>query len=125
MIGGPGAATTSRDAVPGRGGGVDDDALCELPATRLAALLRTREVSAREVVAAHVARVERLNSAVNAIVTFTPDRALEQATAADEALARGTEVGPLHGIPVAHKDLQETAGIRTTYGSAVYADHVP
>ncbi|MGW0866597.1 amidase [Streptomyces sp. NPDC002611] len=99
--------------------------LCFTTATDLAAALRRREVSAREVVTAHLERVDRVNPSVNAIVTLVADRALEEATEADERLASGAEVGPLHGLPVAHKDLHDTAGIRTTYGSPVFADHVP
>jgi amidase len=99
--------------------------LCDLAATELAQRLRAREVSAREVVQAHLERVEAVNPSVNAIVTLTSSRALELAAAADEALAAGSDVGPLHGLPVAHKDLQDTAGVRTTYGSTLFADHVP
>jgi amidase len=103
----------------------DDDELCWLPATELARLLREGFVSAREVVAAHLARIERCNEAVNAVVTLTAESALAAAQAADETLLRSGPVGPLHGLPVAHKDLQDTAGVRTTYGSPIYAEHVP
>lgn len=99
--------------------------LCSLDAVPLAELLRAGEASAREVVAAHVDRVERVDGPVNAIVTRTFERALEQAAAADAALARGEPQGLLHGLPVAHKDLAETAGVRTTYGSPIFAEHVP
>ncbi|MFC3454902.1 amidase [Amycolatopsis speibonae] len=99
--------------------------LCRLPARELAKLLRTREVSAREVVTAHLERVERVNRAINAIVTLTADQALADAATADERLARGEEVGALHGIPVAHKDNHDVAGVRTTYGSPLLADNVP
>ena len=88
-------------------------------------MLRTREVSAREVVAAHLERVDRANPAVNAIVTRVDERALDRAAAADDAIGRGAEVGPLHGLPVAHKDLALTSGIRTTFGSPIYRDFVP
>lgn len=74
---------------------------------------------------AHLARVERVNPMVNAIVTLAADDALLAADAADAALARGDAVGSLHGLPVAHKDLFVTAGMRTTFGSRVFADHVP
>jgi amidase len=84
-----------------------------------------REVSAREVLDAHLARIDRWNPAINAIVTRTTERALQRAGGLDDALARGDEPGPLHGLPVAHKDLVDTAGVRTTYGSLVFADHVP
>ena len=101
------------------------DALWRRSAVELAAALRNREVSAREVLGAHLARIAETDPAINAIVTLEPERALAQATAADEALARGEPVGPLHGLPTAHKDLADTAGVRTTYGSPIYAEHVP
>ena len=99
--------------------------LCGLDAVRLAGLLRRGEVSAREVVAAHIAQVERVDGTVNALVTRTFEQATRQASAADEALAGGVAPGLLHGLPVAHKDLADTAGIRTTYGSPIFAEHVP
>ena len=99
--------------------------LCDLRARRLAELVRSREVSAREVMQAHLARYDRINPCVNAIVTCVADAALDAADAADAALAAGREVGPLHGLPVAHKDLFVTAGIRTTFGSRVFEHHVP
>ena len=99
--------------------------LCFLPATQLAGLLRSGELSAREVVAAHLARVEATDPTVNAIVTLVADRATEAAERADDSLARGDAVGPLHGLPIAHKDLVATAGIRTTGGSPIFADTVP
>ena len=99
--------------------------LCAADALTLAGLLRRREVSAREVVAAHIARAETVGGPVNAIVTATFDSALAKAAAADEDLARGAPPGLLHGLPVAHKDLHDTAGVRTTYGSPLFAEHVP
>ena len=89
--------------------------LCLQDAIGLAGLLRRREVSAREVISAHVARIETVDPVVNAIVTRTFDSALAQAAAADEAMAHGRPAGLLHGLPVAHKDLADTAGVRTTY----------
>jgi len=94
-------------------------------AVTLAGMLRSREVSAREVVAAHIDRAQTVGGPVNAIVTPTFEAALARAAAADEELARGAEPGLLHGLPVAHKDLHETAGVRTTYGSPLFADYVP
>ena len=99
--------------------------ICFLTATELAHLIRNKELSAREVMEAHLTQIERVNPQVNAIVTLLPERALAAAEAADEALARGEEVGPLHGLPIAHKDLIDTKGIRTTYGSPIFKDHVP
>jgi amidase len=101
------------------------DDLCYLSAVELASRLRRKQVSAREVMTAHLAQIERVNGKVNAIVTLVAERALADAARADEALARGAAVGPLHGLPVAHKDLVDTAGIRTTHGSPFYRDHVP
>jgi len=104
---------------------VSPDGLCDLSATDLLALLRRKDVSAREVMTAHLARIERVNPKVNAIVTLVAERALADAARADEQIARGERVGVLHGLPVAHKDLVDTAGIRTTRGSPFYRDHVP
>lgn len=99
-------------------------AIHELTAREMAAALRRREVSAREVVTAHLERIEAVDGAVNAVVTRVPERALAEAAAADDRLARGEPVGPLHGLPMAHKDTHHTAGVRTTSGSPL-ADHVP
>ena len=99
--------------------------LCDQTARQLVALIRRREVSAREVMRAHLARIDQLNPVVNAIVTLLPDAALKTADAADAALARGDDVGALHGLPIAHKDLFVTAGIRTTFGSRAFTHHVP
>ena len=100
--------------------------LCFVTATELARLIRAREVSVTEVVRAHLAQIERVNPHVNAIVTLTAERALAEARAKDAELARrGGAYGPLFGVPIAHKDLLQTAGIRTTYGSPIYRDHVP
>ena len=99
--------------------------LCANDAVMLAGMLRRREVSAREVIAAHIARIEALDGAVNAVVTRCFDTALAKAADADAALARGQSTGLLHGLPVAHKDLFDTAGVRTTYGSPMFAENVP
>jgi amidase len=99
--------------------------LCSLSAVELASLIKRKKVSAREVLEAHLLQIERLNPKVNAIVTLVADQAKEAARKADEAQARGAQLGPLHGLPIAHKDLMETAGIRTTFGSPIYKDHVP
>ena len=99
--------------------------LCAFDAVTLAGMLRRREVSAREVAAAHIGRIEAVDGSVNAVVTRCFDRAQARASEADEAIARGEVLGLLHGLPVAHKDLAETAGVRTTYGSPLFAGHVP
>lgn len=104
---------------------MDEKDLCFLPAIELARLIQTKQLSAREVMEAHLAQIERVNPQVNAIVTLLPEQAMGGALAADEALARGEKTGLLHGLPIAFKDLVETAGIRTTYGSPIYADYVP
>ena len=101
------------------------DEITDLTAVDLAARLARKDLSAREVMQAHLARIERVNSTVNAVVTLIAERALAAAAKADEAIARGGPIGPLHGLPVAHKDLVDTAGIRTTLGSPFYRDNVP
>ncbi len=103
----------------------DTTDVCGLTATQMAAMLAEGEISARELLAAHLERIEQVNPALNAIVTFTPELAAERAAAADEAHARGESLGLLHGLPVAHKDLALTAGVRTTMGSPLFADFVP
>ncbi|MFP6763138.1 MAG: amidase family protein, partial [Planctomycetaceae bacterium] len=99
--------------------------ICFLTATRMREALLNGELSAREVMTAHLEQIERMNPQVNAIVTLLPERAMEGAAEADERLARGARVGVLHGLPIAHKDLVETKGIRTTFGSPVYKNYVP
>jgi amidase len=104
---------------------VRDDDLCFTDAVELARRLRERELSARELLDAYLDRIGRVNPRLNAIVTLDEDRAAARAGAADEAAARGDVLGPLHGLPIAVKDLSDTAGLRTTYGSPLFADHVP
>jgi amidase len=99
--------------------------LCEMSAVELAARLARRQLSARDVMSAHLAQIERLNPRINAIVTLVAEQAMAGAARADEAVMRGGPIGPLHGLPVAHKDLVDTAGIRTTHGSPFYRDNVP
>ncbi|WP_404800326.1 amidase [Actinomadura rudentiformis] len=99
--------------------------LCFASARDLVRRIRARELSAREVTEAHLAQIERTNPQVNAIVTLLAEQALDQARAADEALMSAGYAGRLHGLPVAHKDTHETAGIRTTWGSPLLADNVP
>ena len=99
--------------------------VCFMSAVEMARLIRTKKLSAREALAAHLTQIERVDPKVNAIVTLVPDLALAAAGKADEMQARGGTLGPLHGLPVAHKDLMETRGIRTTFGSPLYRDNVP
>ena len=101
------------------------DELWRRSATELAASIRRREVSCVEVMQAHLARIEAVNPLLNAIVTLDPELGLRGAAAADDALGRDEAPGPLHGLPMAIKDLEDTAGMRTTYGSPIYRDHVP
>lgn len=104
---------------------MSDSELCTLSATELAERIRTRAVSAREVVDAHLARIEAVNPQVNALVTLCPHEARQRADALDQALVRDGPVGPLHGVPVGIKDFHLTRGMRTTFGSPIYRDLVP
>jgi amidase len=99
--------------------------LCFTPATELAALIRAKKLSASQVVRAHLDQIERVNPTVNAIVTLTAEQAMADAQSADRTLAATGPIGPLHGLPVAHKDLFVTKGVRTTFGSPIYKDFVP
>src|SRR6266404_7956239 len=105
--------------------GSDSD-VCYMNAVNLAALLRSKKISAREVMQLHLKQIAKVNSKVNAIVTLVPeDQLMTQALAADESLAKGNVTGPLHGLPIAVKDLTDTKGIRTTYGSPIWKDFIP
>ncbi len=99
--------------------------LCFTPARKLARLIRARKVSATEVMKAFIARIERVNPKVNAIVTFLPEQALKAAKALDRKKSSASRAAQLSGLPIAYKDLVPTKGIRTTFGSPIYADHVP
>lgn len=100
-----------------------------------ARMLAAKEISAVELVTAHLERIERINPTVNAVVTLTPERALEEARRVDEVRARSAagqgkvtttsakEIPPLAGIPMTHKDTHELAGMRTTWGSPIFAHH--
>jgi amidase len=102
------------------------DEICSMRAVDMVDAIRTKKVSSREVMQAHLKQIGRVNARVNAMVTMVPeDQLMAQALAADEALANGKWLGPLHGLPVAVKDLHETRGIRTTYGSPLHKDNVP
>jgi amidase len=100
--------------------------LCFTPAVDLVQLIRTRKVSAREVMSAHLAQIARINSKVNALITLVPeDQLMMQAREADEAIAKNRSLGALHGLPMAVKDLAETKGLRTTFGSPIWKDNIP
>jgi len=100
--------------------------LCFTDSTELVGLLRTKKVSAVEVMKAHLNQIARVNSRVNAIVTLVEEeQALAEARSADESLAKGTWLGPLHGLPIGVKDLHPTKGIRTTFGSPLHQNNIP
>jgi amidase len=99
--------------------------LCATPAVELARLIRVRELSAAELLAAVLARIGEVNPGINAIVTLAAEQASATAAGLDAQAARGSFAGPLHGLPIAVKDLAETAGIRTTFGSPIFASFVP
>lgn len=98
--------------------------LYELTAVALAELLSADEVSASEVLESFLGRIETVNPRLNAIVTLDADAARATAVALDRSVDRDSR-GLLHGLPIAVKDLEDTAGLRTTYGSTIFADHVP
>src|SRR3954468_10261116 len=102
-----------------------DDSLATRSASELAAGIRAKEWSSRELLELYLDRIDRLNGPVNAVVTLDADRPREAADAADAALARGDAVGPLHGLPVTIKDAIETEGIRSTGGARELTDPVP
>ncbi|TGP17925.1 MULTISPECIES: amidase [unclassified Mesorhizobium] len=93
--------------------------------TELAASIATRKISAVEALDAHLARIDRHNEAINAVVILDREGARKRARQADAALARGDTPGSLHGVPFTLKDAHETAGIRTTVGFPPFADYVP
>lgn len=100
-------------------------ALWQLDLAGLARLLHARQASPREILQAFLARIEALDDGLNAFVTVTAERAEAEALAAERELAAGRKRGPLHGLPIGHKDLFQTAGVRTTGGSRLLADWVP
>ncbi|MEJ1161018.1 amidase [Prosthecomicrobium sp. N25] len=99
--------------------------LCDLDAVTVRGLLGRKAVSATEVVQAAIERIEAIDGAVNALPTRDFERALAAARAADGRIRRGEALGALEGLPIAVKDLEETAGLRTTFGSLLFRDHVP
>jgi amidase len=124
---GAGAALTVAASLPEPAAAhpVATDDLCDRSAIEIAALIRTRKVSAREVMAAHLARIGKVNPTINAIVAKLDDDAcLALADEADRA-AKGETRGPLHGLPIAFKDLQPAVGFPLTRGSLIYKDFRP
>ena len=102
-----------------------DDDLCFTPAVGLARQLRSRQLSARELLDAFLDRIHRINPQLNAIVTLAEDQATPGQGSRRSRRPRRKTRGILHGLPIAIKDLADTAGIRTTHGSPLYANHVP
>src|SRR5687768_11992380 len=99
--------------------------LCGLSAAALCRMIRTRDVSAREVAEAFLARIDAVNPRHNAIVSRVPhEEVLRAADAADAAVSAGEAVGSLHGLPMAIKDTANTRGLRSTYGSPLFVDNV-
>ncbi|HTY79423.1 MAG TPA: amidase [Candidatus Bathyarchaeia archaeon] len=102
------------------------DDLAWMSAVEMAAAIRRKKLSPVEVMKAVLARIERLNPTLNAFVTLMPEQAMRDARAAERALGKkGAKLGPLHGVPFSTKDLVLTKGIRTTFGTRLYADNVP
>src|SRR3990172_7834303 len=101
------------------------DNLCEMNLADVAALVRSKQVSPVEVTMAVLERIEQLNPRLNAFLTVAAESALEQARAAEKEIAKSEYRGPLHGVPVALKDLIHLRGVRTTAGSRLMADFVP
>jgi amidase len=100
--------------------------ICFMNASDMAALIHSRKISSRELMHAHLKQIDRINPKVNAFITRVPEDVLmAKAGAADDLTIKGKFSGPLHGLPIAVKDLIETKGIRTTYGSPLYKDLVP
>lgn len=103
---------------------MSEHSLADLPAHEIAARVRARDVSPVEVLDACMARVEQVNPRINAVVTLNP-RARDEAAALERRIGAGDDAGPLAGVPVGIKDVTEVGGVRTTYGSPLFADHVP
>ena len=98
---------------------------CDLPAVTARRLIGARRLAPSELLESCIRRVETVDPAVNALVARDFARARAAARAADDAVARGEALGPLHGLPLGVKDLEDTAGLVTTYGSPIYRNHVP
>ncbi|PYR82504.1 MAG: Asp-tRNA(Asn)/Glu-tRNA(Gln) amidotransferase GatCAB subunit A, partial [Acidobacteria bacterium] len=117
---GIGTAATLRSTARGT-----RDDLPFLSISELSGLMRTRKISPVEVTSVMLERIEKLNPILNAYVTVTADLAMKSAQEAEREIQRGKWRGPLHGVPIALKDLFDTAGIKTTAGSALFKDRVP
>jgi amidase len=104
---------------------MDQEELCYTPATDLARMIRSKDVSPREIVEILLERIDRINPKINAYCTVASEQALQAADEAERAVMKGEELGPLHGVPVSIKDLTPTKGLRTTFGSTLYENYVP
>jgi Asp-tRNA(Asn)/Glu-tRNA(Gln) amidotransferase A subunit family amidase len=100
------------------------DEIAWMSATEMAQAIRSKKLSPVEVTKAMLERIERINPRINAFCLVTPEMALEQARAAEDAVAHGAPLGPLHGVPVSIKDLFDVPGLPTTKGSLIYKDNV-
>ena len=101
------------------------DPIAFLPASKLAPMIARRQISAVEVMRATLARAERLQPILNCFITICAEQALAAAQATDIAIARGETLGPLAGVPFSVKDLVNTKGVRTTFGSFIHEHNVP
>lgn len=104
---------------------MSDQELCFLSAVQLHELVVSKKVSVKQVIRTHLDRIELLNPTLKAMITVTAESAMAEADAADRQLETGAAIGPLHGVPVAHKDIFLTKDVRTTHGSIIYEDFVP
>jgi aspartyl-tRNA(Asn)/glutamyl-tRNA(Gln) amidotransferase subunit A len=104
---------------------VGDQDLRELTLAEVASLVRRKEASPVELAEGYLRRIEALNPSLNAYITVAADEAMRSARQAEDGVARGLELGPLHGVPLAIKDLFATRGLRTTGGSKILADWIP
>src|SRR5215510_9589943 len=120
-----GLAWTSRKAFAAQAPGNSTDELTAMSIREAADLLRRKKVSPVDLTKACLARIGQFNPALNAFITVTSEAALAQARTAEAEIQRGMWRGPLHGIPIALKDLFDTAGVKTTGGSALFKDRVP
>ncbi len=102
-----------------------DSDLCFAPATEISRLIREKEISVPELVELFYRRIDQLNPRLNAYLALCPDQAMAEARLAQEAVAQGRPLGPLHGVPVSIKDLEVTKGIPSTMGSLLFRDRVP
>ena len=104
---------------------MDGAQICYLPAVELASLIARREISPVEATRAVLERIDAWEPHINAFITVAGDQAMDAARAAEDAVMRGDDLGPIHGVPYSVKDLLNTAGARTTFGSYAFETNVP